>query len=236
MLYKVTLKQKTETIGSITANALLGAFLTAYAERYPITEERVRDITFSDLFVAGVLPIGVVNNSTIYNTALKRTQCASGRIYRTLIEREGANLTQPTSYTTRRARTCEFYISTTLLPKTALERIIPEMLRYGLGKCRTVGKGQFELQSIEEFTPPTPHAGVVALSNFIPEKGIVDDEIKETGYFIRHAIATNGQQQAQVMMLLAGTRFKNNRQFAGQHIFDEPSQTWIHGQTICLGV
>ena len=230
MLYKITLKQNTGFIGKIIANTLLGAFLTAYSTLKDITEKDIMDIVFSDLFKGGILPIGVKDNSTIYP---KGELPITENITRTMIARdiEDNNIINPMQSVYYGKSV--FYMSTDLIDKTTLEKIIPIMLKFGLGKWRNVGKGQFTLISIEEVETDTTTKDRIALCNFIPENNGYGS-IKETGYAFRDAIATNGIHQQKVCMLLTGTKINTDKQFIGKHIFDEASKTYIHGKTILL--
>ena len=109
------------------------------------------------------------------------------------------------------------------------------MLEIGIGKWRNVGKGRYKLKSIEEFVPETDVKKFVALGNFIPnDEDLLD--IENVGYTVRNATATNGKRQKPTAMLLTGTTFKTVKQIVGKHIFDENSETYIHGKSIVIGV
>ncbi len=75
----------------------------------------------------------------------------------------------------------DIYIYSTL-EKEVLECTVREMLRFGIGAQRSVGKGIFDISSKLEvfngFKLPEKPNGFIALSNFIPHK---EDPIK--GYY-----------------------------------------------------
>ncbi len=233
MLYKVELKQKTESIGSIKASTLFGAFVTAYSNYTDIDDSIIDDIVLSDLFIKGQMPVGIENNNTLYNRVSKNTKVMS--VTRTLITRDVDNNNVVNVRQAELNNKCEFYISTELLDKIDLERVISTMLILGIGTWRNIGKGQFELVSITEYVPETDKTKFVALSNFIPN----DDDVKDvlsTGYEIRNAVASNGLRQSTTTLLKTGTTFKSHKEIVGKHVYDEASKTYIHGKAIVLGV
>lgn len=232
MLYRVELEQKTESIGEIKASTLFGAFVTAYSNYTDINEDIIDDIVLSDLFIKGQMPIGVKNNNTVFNKTPKSSKVIN--VTRTMVGRgNDANVVN-----VRQAKLnkyCEFYIFTELLSKLELEQIINTMLMLGIGTWRSVGKGQFELMSIEEHVPDIEKTKFVALSAFIPtEKDL--SNIDETGYEIRDAVAINGKKQQVVTLLKTGTTFNKIEQIVGKHVYDTNSSTYIHGKSIVLGV
>lgn len=233
MLYKVRLKQKTENIGTIKASTLFGAFVTAYSNYASIDDEIIDDIVLSDLFIKGQLPVGIENNNTLYNKVSRNTKVMS--VTRTLIAR---GIDSDNVVNVRQAELnneCEFYISTELLDKKDLEKVINTMLILGIGTWRNIGKGQFDLISIDEYVTETDKTRFVTLSNFIP----TDDDIKDivsTGYEIRNAVASNGLRQSTTTLLKTGTTFKSHKEIVGKHVYDKASKTYIHGKAIVLGV
>ena len=233
MLYKVELKQKTESIGSIKASTLFGAFITAYSNYTDIDNDIIDDIVLSDLFIKGQLPVGIKNNNTLYNKVSRNNKVMS--VTRTLITRDADNNNVVSVRQAEINDKCEFYISTELLDKDELWQIISTMLILGIGTWRNIGKGQFELVSITEYIPETGKTKFVALSSFIPDECVIDN-IVDTGYEIRNAVAANGLRQTTTTLLKTGTVFKVYRDIVGKHVYDEASKTYIHGKTIILGV
>ena len=232
MLYRVRVSQETVTVGKITSNTLFGAFLTAYSSLYDIDESMIDDIVLSDMFIEGVLPNGVANNTTVFN---KNKKVRDVVITRSLISRDCETNNVINNVIGSYVKDNEFYISSELLSKDELEKIIKLMLEIGIGKWRNVGKGRYKLKSIEEFVPETDVKKFVALGNFIPnDEDLLD--IENVGYTVRNATATNGKRQKPVAMLLTGTTFKSVKQIVGKHIFDENSETYIHGKSIVIGV
>lgn len=233
MLYKITLKQRTESIGQITANTLFGAFLTAYSNFITLDEDMIQDIVLSDLFPASVLPIGVSDNLTLYNNPIAKKNVL---ITRTLVARDWTDNNVVISAFANMGGLYEFYISTELLDIEMLTKIIDLMLEYGLGKWRNVGKGQFvRTKPIEEYVYDTNATRFLTLSAFIPDMDCKDD-ITETGYYIRSAVATCGKQQAPVCLFITGTGFKSYKETVGKHLYDPGSKTYIHGKSIVIGV
>jgi hypothetical protein len=226
MIYNITLKQKTEAVGDISANALLGAFLTAVSDMEDVTEGFVDSLAFSDLFPKGILPIGVKNNHTVYS-GNKKKRCM---VTRTMISRAADGNNNPVMLPAWITGEVEFYLSTDY-SKEDLEMIIPKMLLFGLGKFRNVGKGQFELLSIEEHVFPEVQNGV-ALSSFQGANEVSDDDVIETGYYVRNAMTTSGMKQPPICMILTGTKFKFGNRIIGKHFYDAKSNTYIHGKAI----
>ena len=233
MLYKVCLEQKTETIGHITANTLFGAILTAYDSIASLDDDMIQDIVLSDLFPKGIRPCGVKDNSTVYS---KKDFVKTVLINRTLMSRNNDGEHVPIMAFGNMGRYWEFYVSTELLSKDDLTKIVDIALSFGIGKWRNVGKGQFvRCGDIEECSVDTTVNNFVALSDFIPSESIRSN-IVETGYKIRNAVATNGSKQSQICLFLAGTKFDTNKQIVGKHFYDKKSNTYIHGKTIIMGV
>lgn len=231
MLFKISLLQKTEYVGHISANTLFGAFLTAYSAVADLTDEMINDIVLSDLFEKNRLPIGVKNNLTEYEKPSKVKQVI---VNRTMISR-GIENNNPINATGFMGKYWEFYLSTKLLDKSRTENIVKIMLGFGLGKWRNTGKGRFEITDIEEcHFPDTPHR--ICLSCFIPDDSLRNEDIVETGYMVRDAFATNGKKQQATTLLLTGTKLKTSNPVVGKHLFDANSKTYIHGQTITMGV
>ena len=226
MIYKITLKQKTETVGDISANALLGAFLTAVSDMEEITEDYVDSLVFSDLFPKDVRPIGVKNNHTVYSGNKKKRYMVT----RTMISRAFDGNNNPVILPAWMTEEAEFFLSTNY-SKEDLEMIIPKMLLFGLGKFRNVGKGQFELLSIEEHVFPVTNNGI-ALSCFQGAEDLSDDDVLETGYYIRHAMTTSGMKQPPVCLILTGTKFTFGNKIIGRHFYDAKSNTYVHGKAI----
>lgn len=233
MLYKVELKQKTESIGTIKASTLFGAFVTAYSSYTDIDSEIVDDIVLSDLFIKGQLPVGIKDNNTVYNKVGKNNKVMS--VTRTLITRDTDDKNVVNVRQAEFNDSCEFYISTELLSREDLEKVISTMLILGIGTWRNIGKGQFELVSIDEYTPDTSKTKFVALGNFIPSDSDIEDVV-DTGYEIRKAVASNGLRQATTTLLKTGTTFNSYKEIVGKHVYDEGSNTYIHGKSIVLGV
>ena len=73
------------------------------------------------------------------------------------------------------------------------------------------------------------------MSNFVPKDDDIKD-IEDTGYEIRSAVASNGLRQSTTTLLKTGTTFKSFKDIVGKHVYDEVSQTYIHGKAIVLGV
>lgn len=230
MLYRITLKQLSEIVGPVTANTLFGAFLTAYSSCMQIGETEIRDIILSDLFPAGVLPVGVKDNHTLYN---KVAPIKTTITMRTLIARNTGidNVPNQLSAYTYNGR-WEFYLSTRLLDAQSVQKIIEVMLTFGIGKWRNCGKGHFRLVNIEKYDDVNRESQKIALSNFVPTSDV--DGITETGYTIRSAIATNGRKQQSVCMLLSGTKLITKDNCIGDHVYDKTSDTYIHGKAILL--
>lgn len=233
MLYKVRLKQKTENIGTIKASTLFGAFVTAYSNYASIDDDIIDDIVLSDLFIKGQLPVGIENNNTLYNKVSRNTKVMN--VTRTLITRDTNSANVVNVRQAELNNECEFYISTELLDKSDLEKVINTMLILGIGTWRNIGKGQFSLISIDEYVPETDKTRFVALSNFIPTDADIKD-IVSTGYEIRNAVASNGLRQSTTTLLKTGTTFKSHKEIVGKHVYDEASKTYIHGKAIVLGV
>lgn len=231
MLYKVKIKHTSECIGDITANTLFGAFLTAYSSLFPVDQALVEDITLSDLFDVDILPAGVRNNKTIYSS-FKRVD--KSHICRTLIARNAEDDNVPNIATGWFRKESEFYIATELLSLEDLKKILNMMSLFGIGKWRAVGKGRFEVESIDEVQAPASCQKFVALSSFVPDEAELSD-ITECGYTVRDTIATNGKKQKTQALLIAGTTFNKAKEFAGHHVYDKASGTYIHGRTIVLG-
>lgn len=232
MLYKITLKQKTESIGEIKASTLFGAFVTAYSNYTDIDKDIIDDIVLTDLFIKGQLPIGIKNNNTVYN---KVSKSKVSTVTRTLIARDQNSKNIINVKEAYYNEQCEFYLSTDLLDKKDIKNIVETMLLLGLGKWRNLGKGQFELIDIQDYEPDTTKTAFVALSNFIP----TDNDLKniiDTGYEIRKAIAANGLRQTSKTLLKTGTVFSTYKDIVGKHVYDEQSKTYIHGKSIVLGV
>lgn len=232
MLYKVKIQHLSECVGDITANTLFGAFLTAYSSLLSVDQSLIEDITLSDLFDVDVLPAGVKDNQTVYSSFKKIDRV---HICRTLIARNVAGDNAPNVAVGWFRKESEFYIATELLSQTDLQKILKRMALFGIGKWRGVGKGSFEVASITE-VPANPNPKqFVALSSFIPDETELSD-IAECGYTIRDTIATNGHKQKIQTLLLTGTTFTKVREYAGHHVFDKQSGTYIHGRAIILGV
>jgi CRISPR type III-A-associated RAMP protein Csm4 len=192
----------------------------------------INDIVLSDMFIEGMLPNGVADNTTVFN---KNKKVRDVVITRSLISRDCETNNVVNNVIGSYVKDNEFYISSELLGKDELEKIIKLMLEIGIGKWRNVGKGRYKLKSIEEFVPETDVKKFVALGNFIPnDEDLLD--IENVGYTVRNATATNGKRQKPVAMLLTGTTFKSVKQIVGKHIFDENSETYIHGKSIVIGV
>lgn len=231
MLYKVELKQKSVYIGNIQANTLFGAFLTAYSSFVKLDSDMINDIVLSDLFVKERYPVGINNNAVIYNKGDMKSSTVT--INRTMMSRKGDGQNNIINETGHFSGDMEFFIYSDLLDKDSIEKIVKQMLVFGIGKWRNVGKGQFELISISEYVPDVNAKTYVALSNFKPD----DDEIKyvkDTGYEVRNAYATNGRKQQNVCLLKTGTTLNAARQFIGHHIYDEDSKTYIHAKSIVM--
>lgn len=233
MLYKVALKQKSAYIGNIKANTLFGAFLTAYSSFMALDKDMIEDIVLSDLFVKGQYPIGINNNAIIYNKS--DVKSSSVTVNRTFISRKSDGQNNIVNETGHFSGEMEFFIYSELLDKELLEKIIRQMLTYGIGKWRNVGKGQFEFVSISEYAPDVKASNYVALSSFKPSDNEIK-YIKDTGHEVRNAYATNGRKQQNVCLLKAGTTLNTARQFIGNHIYDKNSDTYIHAKAIVIGL
>ncbi len=233
MLYKIELQQNTATIGNVVANTLFGAFLTAYSTIYTVDKDMIDDIVLSDLFYNNILPKGVINNKTVFSKPFEHTQIEMSRA---LIARDNESTNVVNNTVGNIDKKCSFFISTKLLDKNDIEEIVKLMCEFGIGKWRNVGKGQFEFKSIEEYVPKTDVKRFVCLSSFIPDCDINDYDISSLGYTIRDAYATNGIKQKQTIMLLTGTSFRTFREVVGKHVYDENSNTYIHGKSIVIGV
>lgn len=233
MLYKVELKQKSVYLGNIQANTLFGAFLTAYSSFTELDDDMINDIVLSDLFVKGRYPVGIDNNAVIYSKGDVKSNTVT--VNRTMLSRKGDGQNNILNETGHFSGEMEFFIYSDLLDEELLEKIIKQMLVLGIGKWRNVGKGQFELVSISEYIPDMSAKTYVAMSNFKPS----DDElqyVKDTGYEVRNAYATNGKKQQNICLLKAGTTLNAARQFIGKHIYDENSGTYIHAKSIIMWI
>lgn len=233
MLYKVELKQKSAYIGNIQANTLFGGFLTAYSSFIKLDDDMINDIVLSDLFIKERYPVGISNNAVVYSKGDMKSSTMT--INRTMMSRKGDGQNNIINETGHFSGEMEFFIYSELLDKDFIEKIVKQMLSLGIGKWRNVGKGQFELVSISEYIPDMNAKTYVAMSSFKPE----DDEIKyvkDTGYEVRNAYATNGKKQQNVCLLKAGTTLSAARQFIGKHIYDKDSETYIHAKAIVMWV
>lgn len=233
MLYKVCLKQKTELVGNGNANSLFGAFLTAYSAVEELTDEKIQDIVLSDLLPRGVVPCGITKQNTVYS---EKYDVKTVSVNRTLMSRENDGNNVPVVAFGKMGIYWDMYISTNILNIDKLTKIVDLMLVYGIGKWRNVGKGQFErVGKITICDIKTDAKKFVAFSSFVPDDSLIPDII-EAGYKQRNAMATNGRKQAPVVLFLPGTTFKVAKQIVGHHVYDENSQTYIHGKAIVMGV
>ena len=250
-IYKITIKNKTEFIGNIKANTLLGAFCHACSLKYKSNniEKYIRDVVFSDLFLDENYPIGISNNNTQYkkNNYLNLQKC---EVTRTLIHRDNEenNVINVLTGTYSNHNFVFFIYSKELFDEIEINKIIELMLKFGIGKWRNVGKGQFSLVNLENYTNQyisniNNSKKLVALSDFQTNNQNEIKNIIEIGYTIRNARATNGTEQQQQLLLKTGTTFNNNMEntnmiliTSGNHIFDKNSRTYIHSKAILIGV
>lgn len=237
MLYRVIVNPTSSFVGNIRANTLFGAFCHVYSSM--VSDEdfnrALQNVTFSNLFFDGALPIGVNNGNTVFTKNKDRVKhvCDCHNI----ISRNGSAKSSEGTYTEEVKFTdadMVFYMDTDI-SKDKITYIIEQMLKRGLGKRRNVGKGQFSLKEVSEvYLNYDTCKEVVALSEFIPSETTPTD-FSEIGIIFRNGIKEDGQVQQSLCMLKTGTKFRYKtglEVITGQLVYDEHSDSYVNARTI----
>lgn len=239
MLYRVIVNPTSSFIGDIRANTLFGAFCTVYSSM--VSDEdfdrTLKNVTFSNLFLNGELPVGVENGNTVYNTAKVNVKTVDN--IHSKIDRNTGKASMDTNGTYKEEvkftdSDMVFYIDTDM-EKSVVNEVVNRMLKRGLGKRRNVGKGQFELKALTEaYLDYRECNEVVALSDFIPDETTPTD-ISEIGITFRNGVKEDGTAQNSLCLLKTGTKFKYKKglkMVTGKLIYDNQSDSYVNAKTI----
>lgn len=240
MLYKVVLKPESPYMGEIRANSLFGAFCTVYSSMVsdkPLLRA-INDITFSDLFIEDCMPVGVENGETKFNIP-KDVIINEDEIHNTISRDKSKNIENGTHILEVKYsnKNMVFYVDVDCISYEVLTLVIELMLKKGLGKKISSGKGQFSLVSItEEKFNYTDCKEVIALSDFIPSDKTSTEYI-QLGVKSRNGITTDGRLQMDIKLISAGSKFKykNGMELiTGRVIKDKYTDTYVNGRTILM--
>lgn len=242
-VYRIQIKPTTSFVGTITSNTLFGAFCFAIRDLYgedtlmSVFENREGGIVLSNLFPHNTLPsqdkfgeYADIDTGNIVRDALTSVLVTHGSREYSWDEIENWS---KNSY--------DFYLKTSMFEFEDIKEIIAVVLKCGIGKGKSRGKGQFELISVDKVEtvgkPLKNSNGYMILSDYIPE--VTDSTF---GVYTARVYqgATAGISKAPIFLINAGAKFigklGSEIGVVGKLHKDPITDTYISGLSLAIPV